>query len=46
VIYDDKISGDNVRLGMTKEGSEILQKKFIKVYEHNGFKIFKRNEES
>ncbi|HVF69268.1 MAG TPA: hypothetical protein VNA13_01750 [Xanthomonadales bacterium] len=43
VVYNDRISGDGITTNMTKEGYEILLKKFHLVYEEKGFKIYKLN---
>ncbi len=41
VIFDEKISGDDVTYGLTKSGVSDLQKHYILVYLKNGFHIYK-----
>ncbi len=41
VIYNDRISGDGITTNLTKEGYEILLKKYQLVFEDKGFKIYK-----
>jgi hypothetical protein len=41
VIFDEKISGDDVTLGLTKEAINDLKKKYQLVYVFKGFRIYK-----
>ncbi len=43
IVYNTRISGDNITTDVTPKGSEILKKKFHLVYNNKGFEIYKLN---